>query len=78
MKKALLKCLVALNPRSKKHAVTIEHIGGNESGLIDQKHINEESIEVYILEEKEEKALVILPERLNGKEYVWVAQEDIL
>ena len=78
MKKALLKCLVYLNPRSKRHAVTIEHLEGNDSGLMDQKHLNEESLEVYILEEKEEKALVLLPEQLNGKEAIWVNQENLL
>ena len=78
MKKALLKCLVSLNPRSKRHAITIEHIGGNESGLIDQEHLNEESIEVYVLEEREERALVLLPKELNGKEYIWVNQENLL
>jgi hypothetical protein len=78
MKKALLKCLVYLNPRSKKHAVTVEHLDGNDSGLINQEHLNEESLEVYILEEKEEKALVLLPEELNGKEFVWVSQERLL
>jgi hypothetical protein len=78
MKKALLKCLVYLNPRSKKHAVTVEHLEGNESGLIDQEHLNEGSMEVYILEEREEKALVLFPKELNGKEFVWVPQENLL
>jgi len=78
MKKALLKCLVYLNPRSKEHAVTVEHLEGSESGLMDQKHLNEESLEVYILEEKEEKALVLLPKELNGKEFIWVNQEKLL
>jgi hypothetical protein len=78
MKKALLKCLVYLNPRSKKHVVTVEHLEGNESGLMDQEHLNEESMEVYILEEREEKALVLLPKDLNGKELIWVDQEKLL
>ena len=78
MKKALLKCLVYLNPCSKKHAVTIEHLEGNESGLMHQKHLNEESMEVFILEENEEKALVLLPREFNGKEALWVNQEKIL
>ncbi len=78
MKKALLKCLVYLNPRSKKHAVTVEHLEGNDSGLMDQEHLNEESMEVYILEERENKALVLLPRDLNGKEYVWVSPENLL
>lgn len=78
MKKALLKCLVYLNPRSKKHAVTVEHLEGNESGLMDQEHLTEESLEVYVLEEREEKALVLLPKELNGKEFVWVSQEKLL
>lgn len=78
MKKALLRCLVYLNPRSKKHAVTVEHLDGNDSGLVDQEYLNEESMEVYVLEEKEEKALVLLPKEFSKREFIWVSQENLL
>jgi len=78
MRKALLKCLVYLNPSSKKHLVTIESLDGQEIGLVNQSHLNEESLEVFILEEREETALILLPQKINKKEYLWVNQENLI